>query len=228
MPMTPQHLEASALKNVRVVPVDPEVKSAETCELSLRGVRAKAETAKPTDPMVYNVPVGAGETARHGLFEKVEIEKMTTIQDRRREAENTLNRLSAQREGCIANLCRYEVRIKLVRRKLERLRRAGVKALERETAAYLEAKPADVTDIPVTELPIPDTLEIPGFMRRPRTVAEANAIDAAAAAEIKADQAERKKRKANGRIAKMTAKQAGELSRMPLSGRDALDKIKNG
>src|SRR4051812_15387225 len=99
--------------------------------------------------------------------------KMTTIQDRRREAENTINRLTAQREGCIANLVRYEGRLTLARRKLERIKRACVRALEKDAAERtakpaaeerpqwvlpekprpIEAKVEDVTDIPFSELP---------------------------------------------------------------------------
>lgn len=69
MPMTSQQLKATTLKNVRVVPVEPQVKSAETCELPLRGMSAEAGSAKTADPSCYSSPVGAGETARHGLFE---------------------------------------------------------------------------------------------------------------------------------------------------------------
>lgn len=68
MSMTPQQLQATSLKNVRVVRVEPKVKSAETCELSLRGVSAKAKTAKTADPTCYNLCT-VNET---GLFENVE------------------------------------------------------------------------------------------------------------------------------------------------------------
>lgn len=60
MPMTSQQVEATSLKNERVAPVEPKVKSAKTCELSLRGVSAEAETAKTVDPTCYSSPVGAG------------------------------------------------------------------------------------------------------------------------------------------------------------------------
>ena len=61
-------------------------------------------------------------------------------------------------------------------------------------------------------------LGIPNFLKRkPDTVA---------AEEIKAEQAETKKAKAAGRIAKMKAKKAGDLKKMPLSGKAALDYIK--
>jgi hypothetical protein len=64
--------------------------------------------------------------------------------------------------------------------------------------------------------------DIPAFLRRqssdPDPVAE----------QIKAEQAETKAAKARGRIAKMKAKKSGETKKMPLSGRAALDAIRNG
>lgn len=47
------------------------------------------------------------------------------------------------------------------------------------------------------------------------------------AAEIKQEQEATKKKKAAGRIAKMKAKQSGETRRMPLTGRAALEAIRN-
>jgi hypothetical protein len=63
-------------------------------------------------------------------------------------------------------------------------------------------------------------LDIPAFLRRqtPDPVAE----------QIKAEQAETKKKKARGRIEKMKAKQSGDTKKMPLTGRAALDAIRNG
>ena len=60
-----------------------------------------------------------------------------------------------------------------------------------------------------------------------RTQADARARDAAAAAEIRAAQAARKLAKARCRIEKMKAKMAGDLKRMPLTGRAALAFIWN-
>ena len=60
-------------------------------------------------------------------------------------------------------------------------------------------------------------LGIPSFLRRaPDPVAE----------EIKAEQAATKKAKAAGRIAKMKAKKAGDLKKMPLTGKAALAAIR--
>ena len=48
------------------------------------------------------------------------------------------------------------------------------------------------------------------------------------AEQIVAEQDAAKKAKAQGRIAKMKAKKAGDLNKMPLSGKAALDLIRNG
>ena len=61
---------------------------------------------------------------------------------------------------------------------------------------------------------------IPTFLRRekaPNPVAE----------QIKAEQEATKKQKARGRIEKMKAKQRGDLKKMPLSGKAALEHIRN-
>jgi hypothetical protein len=59
---------------------------------------------------------------------------------------------------------------------------------------------------------------IPSFLRRsPDPVAEA----------IKAEQAETKRLKASGRIAKLKAKQSGETRKMPLTGKAALAAIRS-
>ncbi len=68
MPMTSTHLQTSAAQNARVVPVEPEVKSSKTFKLSLRGVSAKAGSAKITDPSCYDSVTVDGT----GLFEILE------------------------------------------------------------------------------------------------------------------------------------------------------------
>ena len=70
-------------------------------------------------------------------------------------------------------------------------------------------------------------LDIPDFLRRETARKESKACadhGAAIAAEIAA----RKKAKSHGRIAKMKAKKAGDTKKMPLSGKAALDHIRNG
>lgn len=62
-------------------------------------------------------------------------------------------------------------------------------------------------------------LDIPDFLRR-QSSPEAE--------QIKAEQTATKKAKAAGRIAKMKAKKSGETRKMPVSGKAALDLIRNG
>ena len=68
-------------------------------------------------------------------------------------------------------------------------------------------------------------LEIPDWLWRGE---RRKAKDAAARAEIEAEQAERKAVKTKARIAKLKATQSGETRRMPLTGRDALKRIREG
>jgi hypothetical protein len=63
-------------------------------------------------------------------------------------------------------------------------------------------------------------LDIPEFLRRQ------SAADVAVAEQIKAEQAETKRLKAQGRIAKMKAKKSGDTKRMPLTGKAALAHIR--
>jgi hypothetical protein len=70
----------------------------------------------------------------------------------------------------------------------------------------------------------PADFEIPPFLRR---VAVSKATDNAIAEKIKTEQVAVKKAKARGRIERMKAKQRGDLKRMPLTGKAALEYIKN-
>ena len=79
-------------------------------------------------------------------------------------------------------------------------------------------------DVKLTFEPVPD---IPDFLKRAKEAAADEMIDAAAEA-IREEQAATKKAKAAGRIAKMKAKKSGETKRMPVSGKAALDLIRNG
>ena len=77
------------------------------------------------------------------------------------------------------------------------------------------------TPVMMIETPAPPPMRgddgIPTFLRRsPDPVTEA----------IKVEQAETKRLKAQGRIAKMKAKQSGETKRMPLTGKAALAAIR--
>ena len=107
-----------------------------------------------------------------------------------------------------------------------------------------KARPVTMIAIAAPEKPVPavetDHLPEPAFVKLAadkkegipdfllRTQEEAEAKDAAAREAIKAELAERTKAKAAGRIAKMKAKQSGETRKMPLTGKAALDAIRNG
>src|SRR6202045_4885926 len=56
---------------VRLVPVDPKVKSAKTCKMSLRGMRGFIRSPKNADPSCYNSVTVKGRT---GLFDIVEMD----------------------------------------------------------------------------------------------------------------------------------------------------------
>jgi hypothetical protein len=84
-----------------------------------------------------------------------------------------------------------------------------------------------------------DGFDIPGFLRRARGTpadqaeaaqrkAEREDNDRKTADAIRAEQEATKKLKARGRIEKMKAKKAGDTKRMPLTGKAALDMIRNG
>jgi hypothetical protein len=76
-------------------------------------------------------------------------------------------------------------------------------------------------------VPDPDAnLDIPEFLRRGQ--AAQKAVDAVIADQIRKEQATTKVAKARGRIATMKAKKAGETRKMPVSGKAALDLIRNG
>lgn len=57
MPMNSAQLETTGPENARLVPVEPYVKSAETRELSLRGMSRISQNGKNADPPCYNAPV---------------------------------------------------------------------------------------------------------------------------------------------------------------------------
>jgi len=165
---------------------------------------------------------------------------MTPLQQKRhRELEATLSRAHEQRDEAIRRLVRCDGRLQMLLRTKARLEKAMAKLVPSPvpvsvTAGKLldavEAKPVptpsdDISDIPFSELPIADSLEIPTFLRRSK---EADAKDAAAAAAIKAEQAERKKLKATIRKEERAAKASGATKRMPLTGREALNYLKTG
>ena len=54
MPMNSAHLETTSPQNARVVPVEPNVKSAGTRELFNAGMSAAAQIGKSADPSCYD------------------------------------------------------------------------------------------------------------------------------------------------------------------------------
>lgn len=64
-------LETTTHENVRVVPVEPDVKSAETRKLFNAGVSGNAKDGKSVDPICYIAPVS--ETQEHTVMNEREV-----------------------------------------------------------------------------------------------------------------------------------------------------------
>lgn len=158
------------------------------------------------------------EIRRDGLFEKLET-NMTTIRERRhRDTLAQLTRAIEHRDAAITKLVKMETRIKTLRRQAQRYEKLALQPKPKVTPPPEPKRAvADVTDIPVTELPIADKLEIPPFLQR-STSREFNPYEA--------QHKEARKVKTRARIEKMKAKQRGDLKRMPLTGKAALDAIR--
>ncbi len=75
MPMNCAQVETTSRRDMRLVPVEPHVKSAETRELFNAGVSASARSGKSADPTCYNSPT----VELTGLFENVETNMSETI-----------------------------------------------------------------------------------------------------------------------------------------------------
>lgn len=71
MPMTQAQLATASHQNVRLVPVEPQVKLAGTCNLSLRGVSGNAGSAKSADPLCYDTSSAMEDDMRDRKFEIV-------------------------------------------------------------------------------------------------------------------------------------------------------------
>jgi hypothetical protein len=123
------------------------------------------------------------------------------------------------------SLARWKTRLKRAVTTIDKLEKQKKRLMKKSPMAIAETLAEPVLVNPKTELPkaepAPADLGIPDFLRRqsqPDPVAE----------QIREEQAATKKAKARGRIEKMKAKKAGELKKMPLSGKAALDHIRNG
>jgi hypothetical protein len=105
---------------------------------------------------------------------------------------------------------------KLEKQRTRLLRAKPVSVTPRVTLkAPVEIAPPVATPAPLTAMP--DT-GIPGFLQRKK-------LDPVAE-QIAQEQKEIKRRKSAGRIATMKAKRAGDLSKMPLTGKAALAAIR--
>ncbi|MBT1509372.1 hypothetical protein KIP88_02560 [Bradyrhizobium sp. SRL28] len=139
-----------------------------------------------------------------------------------------------------ASIGRWKTRLKRAMTaidKLEKQKKRLVKAAANPPQPKpVKPEPADQNMVKVTSVPTgnPDRVKlimepvkaaeidtsIPAFLQRKK-------LDPVAA-EIKAEQDEIKRKKTQGRIAKMKAKKSGETKKMPLTGRAALEAIRNG
>jgi hypothetical protein len=127
-----------------------------------------------------------------------------------------------------ASITRWKSRLRRAMTAIDKLEKQRKRLIAREALAVapplakavVKPQPASpVAPPPAPVIPVSD--DIPAFLRHqsePSPIAD----------QIRQEQAETKKKKATGRIAKMKAKQSGETKRMPLSGKAALDAIRNG
>lgn len=65
MPMNYGQLETISHKTARVVPVEPQVKSSETCKLFNAGVRGNSKTGKSVDPTCYDALIQWRASCKH-------------------------------------------------------------------------------------------------------------------------------------------------------------------
>lgn len=128
------------------------------------------------------------------------------------ELDKALARWQSKLKRAVNTIDKLQKRRKRVVAKAERVAPPGA-----AKPKFIETVMRETTGIP--DLKVPDT-SIPDFLKRTK--------DDEVADQIKAEQAAIKKAKAAGRIAKMKAKQRGDLKKMPLTGRAALDAIRNG
>lgn len=130
----------------------------------------------------------------------------------------TIEEIELQRDALFRQLHKISDKID----DLWRLKKRLLKKADRDVAQRLEQRPL-TPKVGGSNPPVPASdLDIPVYLRR----APVHAGDEAAIAEITAQMEERQKSKARGRIAKMKAKQSGELGKMPLQGKAALAAIR--
>jgi hypothetical protein len=135
-----------------------------------------------------------------------------------------------------AAIARWQSRLRRAVRAIEKLE-AQKKRIARRLASVPDLAIAPPLATAVQPKPLPPVMgeidtSIPAFLQRQSgnglEATRQRSIDADAAEQIKRDQAEAKQRKTRGRIERMKAKQRGDLKRMPLTGKAALEAIRNG
>lgn len=154
----------------------------------------------------------AGNSAVRGLFEKV---------DNMKQRVNKLDHNAAAIKRWRSRLKRAMTAIDKLERQRKRLEAAAAKGHAKIVRRQLRnlRNPTSRCAPPASASPPSDDLGIPSYLKRtPDPVAE----------QIKSEQAATKQKKARGRIEKMKAKRRGDLSKMPLTGKAALDAIRNG
>jgi len=153
-------------------------------------------------------------------------------------------------DECDAAIKRWRTKFRIAINRLddlERIKKRLVARLAKEAAEARAAEQAPAQHHPVTMIAVaapavetdhlsepafeklatakPVDDDMPDFLRRRK---EGDQRDALAREAILAEQTERKKNKARARIETMKAKKAGDLKKMPLTGKAALDAIRNG
>lgn len=148
---------------------------------------------------------------------------MTTIRERRhRDMVAQLARAVEARDDTIGKLVKLEAKVKWLRKAIARYEKiASQPKVPPAVETVKPLPPAILAEARATA----DDIGIPDFLARKR---DAERRDAVAAEAIRAEQAEHKRTKSRNRIAEMKAKQAGDTRRMPLSGKAALEAIRQG
>jgi hypothetical protein len=126
---------------------------------------------------------------------------------------------------------RWSSRLKRAVTMLEKLERKRQRLLRPAKQAQVKALPPEkpkplYETLPKEELAAAraaDALDIPGFLRRGQRKSQPTPE----AVQIAAEAEDRKRRKALGRIAKMKAEKSGATRAMPLTGKAALEAIRN-
>lgn len=114
-------------------------------------------------------------------------------------------------------LARWNTRLKRAVNTIDKLQKRRKRLVVK---VAVQARPVEAAAVPSTKPPADTDTGIPDFLKRDKSDPVAD--------QIRQEQADLKRAKAKGRIAKMKAKQSGETRKMPLTGKAALEAIRNG